>query len=176
MATTRSKTTVDKTDDTVAAPVEEQKKITPKDVDLTQFITVKNGFQGRLIYKSSRTGEKFIWDSFGAEQELELRELRNAKNSAKAFFANNWFMFDDDWVVDFLGVRQYYKHAIKLEDFDNIFKKTPAELKKVIGGLSAGQKKSVAYRAKELITAGEIDSIKTISALEDALGIELIEK
>lgn len=64
-----------------------KKKISAKDVDMTQFVVVRNGFQGRLIYKSPRTGERFIWDEFGAEQEMELRELRNARNSAKKFLS-----------------------------------------------------------------------------------------
>lgn len=155
---------------------EPAKKIVPKDVDMNQYVTVRNGFQGRLVYKSSRTGEKYVWDGFGTEQEMELKELRNAKNTGKGYFKNNWFMFDEDWVIDFLGVRQFYKNAIRIDDFDAIFTKTPTEIKKTIGSMSAGQKKSVAYRAIEMIAEGEIDSLKTIAALEEALGIELIEK
>ena len=154
----------------------ESKVITPKDVDLHQYITVRNGFQGKLVYVSQKTGEHFVWDGFGAEQEMELLELRNAKNSAKKFFQNNWFMFDEDWVVDFLGLKQYYRHAVKIEDFDKIFEMTPSEIKKTIDGLSDGQKKSVAYRAKMLIAEGKIDSNKAINALEETLGIELIER
>ena len=44
------------------------------------------------------------------------------------------------------------------------------------GKLSAGQKKSVAFRAKQLIKDGKIDSIKVINALEKSLSIELIER
>lgn len=150
--------------------------IVPKDVDPNQYVTVRNGFQGRLVYKSRKNNEIFIWDEFGAEQEIELRELKNAKNSYKNFFVNNWFMFDEDWIVDYLGVRQYYKNAIKIDQFDDIFKQNPSELKKTILNLSEGQKKSIAYRAKELITEKKIDSLSTISILEEALGIELIEK
>ena len=99
----------------VEAPVSEQtaekayvrrKTIIPKDIDASQFVTVRNGFQGKLVYVSKRTGETFIWEEFGSEQEMELRELRNAKNSYKTFFVNNWFMFDEDWIVDYLGVRK----------------------------------------------------------------------
>ena len=161
-----------------ASPEKKQETIVPKDVDLHQYITVKNGFHGMLIYKSSKTGEQFLWDGFGTEQEIELLELRNAKNSSKAFFINNWFMFDDefDWVIDYLGMRQYYKYAVSLDGFDEIFKKTPSEIKKIIKEMSRGQKSSLAYRASDLINSGEIDSRKVIAALEDALGIELIEK
>lgn len=158
-------------------PVSAQKKaIIPKDIDSSQYVIVRNGFQGKLIYKSRKTGETFVWDGFGTEQEMELRELRNAKNSYKKFFINNWFMFDEDWIVDYLGVRQFYKNAIPIDDFDDIFTQKPAELKKTIAGLSDGQKRSVAYRAMELITKHEIDSLSVINALESALNIELIEK
>lgn len=175
MANTRAKSQPAETADVVKAQ-EPAKKIVPKDIDMNQYVVVRNGFHGRLVYKSSRTGEKFVWDGFGTEQEMELKELRNAKNTSKGFFKNNWFMFDEDWIVDFLGVRQFYKNAVSIDDFDTIFSKSPSELKKIIGSMTAGQKKSVAYRAIEMIASGEIDSLKTIAALEEALGIELTEK
>ena len=161
-------------------PITEEpvKKVVPKDIDPSTLVVVKNGFQGKLVYKSSRTGEKFTWDVFGSEQELELKELRNAKNSAKKFFINNWFMFDDeyDWVIDYLGMRQYYRNAISLDGFDKVFSKTPAEITKIVSGMSNGQKKSLVYRARQAIVDGEIDSNKAIAALEKALGVELIER
>lgn len=151
--------------------------IIPKDVDLNQYIPVRNGFQGKLVYKSSRTGEKFVWDKYGSEQEMELKELKNAKSAAKGYFRNNWFMFDKDWlwVIDYLGVREFYKNMIPIDNFDSIFTKSASELKKLISGMSKGQKSSVAYRAMELIASKEIDSIKKIDALSEALGIELRE-
>lgn len=152
-----------------------EKAIIPKEVDPNQYIVVRNGFQGKLIYKS-RTGEKYVWDEFGSEQEIELRELKNAKTSHKKMFENNWFMFDEPWVIDYLGVRQYYQNALSIDNFDDIFNKTPSELKKAISVMSEGLKKSVAYRARQLIIDGSIDSRKTISTLEEALKVELVEK
>lgn len=152
------------------------KPIVAKDIDPEQYVIVRNGFQGRLVYRSTRTGERFVWGSFGTEQEMQLRELRNAKNTSKKYFSDNWFMFDEDWIVDYLGVRQFYKNAVGLDKFDEIFSKPPAELKKLIDGMSQGQKKSVTYRAIELIAAKEIDSLKTIEVLENSLGVDLIEK
>lgn len=174
MANTTKKKTTAETD----AVIESEAPIIPKQVDINQYITVKNGAQGVLVYKSAHTGEKFEWDEFGSEQEIELKELKNAKNSAKKFFINNWFMFDSDfdWVIDYLGVRQYYKHSLTVDNFDSIFDKSPADLKRLIGEMSAGQKKTVTYRAAQKIQDGEIDSRKKIAALEEALGVELIER
>lgn len=147
----------------------------PADVDLNQYVTVRNGFQGTLVYVSPRTREVFIWDGFGAEQEMELRELKNAKNSEKKFFINNWFMFDEDWIIDYLGVRQYYKNALSIDDFDSIFSETPSNLSLIISKLSQGQKRSVIYRAAQLIKDGSIDSRRVIAALEEALGVRLTD-
>lgn len=152
------------------------KPIVPKDIDPEQYVTVRNGFQGKLVYISKHTGERFVWDQFGAEQEMELRELKNAKNSYKKFFENNWFMFDEDWIVDYLGVQRFYRNAVRIEDFDEIFQKDAKTISEIISDMSDGQKKSVAYRARVLIADGAIDSNKAITALEESLGVELVER
>lgn len=169
--------TVDETADITSVEIE-SKPIIPKDVDPNTIVIVKNGFNGKLIYISPRTKERYVWDSFGDEQEMELRELRNAKSSAKKFFENNWFMFnkDDEWVVQYLGLSRYYKYAVKLDDFDEIFEKSIDEVVDIIGKMSKGQKRSLSYRARQLVIGGEIDSRKMITALENALGTEFIER
>lgn len=161
-----------------AAEVSEttKKPVVPKEIDPNQIITVRNGFQGRLVYKSKRTGERWSWESFGAEQDMELSELKNARNSNKKYFINNWFMFDEDWVIDYLGMRQYYKNSLNIQDFDQLFKKPVGEIEDIISKLSEGQRKSVAYHAKQLIAEEEIDSNRVINTLEKCLGVELVER
>lgn len=146
-----------------------------KNLDPGMYVTVKNGFNGTLVYKSKKTGERFIWEAFGDEQEIELAELKAAKNSYKSFFVNNWFLFDDPEIVEWLGMNQYYKYALNSDSFDKLFEKSPEEIEKTVSTLSNGQKKSVAFRAKQLIAEGTIDSIKVITALEKSLSVELIE-
>lgn len=155
-------------------PASTGKPYIPKDVDPNQIVTVRNGFQGRLVYKSKRTGECWSWESFGAEQDMELSELKNARNANKKYFINNWFMFDEDWIVDYLGLKQYYKNSLRIHDFDKLFEKPIPEIEKTIAKLSDGQKKSVAYRAKQLIADEKIDSNKVITALEKCLDTELV--
>lgn len=162
-------------EDTPAETSEKKSYKVKKDLDPNMYVTVKNGFNGTLVYKSKKTGERFVWDAFGDEQEMELAELKSAKNSYKAFFVNNWFLFDDPEIIEWLGMGQYYKYALNSASFDKLFKKTPDEIEKVVAALSAGQKKSLAFRAKQLIADGMIDSIKVIAALEKSLSVELIE-
>lgn len=161
--------------DPVENTVNEKRPIIPKEIDPHQIVTVRNGFQGRLVYKSRKTGERFVWEGFGSEQDMEIGELRNAKSSNKKYFENNWFMFDEPWIVDYIGMSKYYKFAIPIADFDKFFETPAAEMGRAISKLSEGQKKSVAYRAKQLIAEGVIDSNKTIASLENSLGVELVE-
>lgn len=157
-------------------PAENKEYRVKHDFDPSMYVTVKNGFHGTLVYKSKKTGERFIWEDFGDEQEMELSELKTARNSYKTFFINNWFLFDDPEIVDWLGMAQYYKHALNAKTFDKLFESTPKEIKNTISELSDGQKKTVAYRAKQLIADGKIDSIKVITTLEESLSVELIER
>lgn len=183
MATTTTKKTTArqtrKPEPAVEPPQTEEKvKLTPKEIDVHQYIPVLSGVHGKLIYISPRTQERFVWEGFGDEQELELQELKNAKAASKKFYERNWFMFSDayDWVIDYLGVRAFYKNAISVDNFDSIFEKKPAEIEKIINGLSDGQKRSVSYRARELIAEEKIDSMRVIETLEKCLGVELIER
>lgn len=145
-------------------------------IDPTAIITVLNGFQGKLIYKSQKTGERFVWEDYGDPQDMEFQELKYARNASKKFFVNNWFMFEDPAVIDALGVGQYYRYATSIEDLDDLFQKPADELDRIISPMSNSQKQSIAYRAKQLITDGVIDSIKTITNLENLLHVELIER
>lgn len=149
-----------------------------KDVDMNQYITVRNGYPGQLVYTSKRTGEKFFWEHYGDEQDMQLMELRNARNTSKKFFDHNWFVFDEeyDWVIDFLGVRAFYNNIINLEGIDALFKKTPKQIEKELAVLTNGQKRTVGYRAMEMIRDKEIDSLAVIDVLEKGLGVALIER
>jgi hypothetical protein len=163
-------------EEAVKPAAEEKVVLKPSAIDPSQYVTVKNGFQGKLIYQSKKTGEWFIWEQFGDEQEMELSELKNAKNSSKKFFINNWFMFDEPWIVDYLGLNQYYQYTVSVNGFDEIFSLSPEEIEETVSKLSRGQKQSVAYRARQLIADGEIDSHKAITALERSLGVELLDR
>lgn len=157
-------------DDKAKEPIR-LKELTPN-----TFVTVRNGFAGKLIYHSRRTGENITWEQFDSEQEMELQELRNAKNTSRDYFEKNWFIFDDPEVVQYLGVERYYRNALDTNGMDNLFALNPEEIEDRVHKLSSSQKATVAYIARKKIADGEIDSLKVISALERGLGKNLIER
>lgn len=194
MATTKTRTTTKKTtttpeeelvkekieviEEAPASKKVEKVQAAKEEVDPNQTVFVINGFNGRLVYKSKRTGERFVWANMGDEQEMELKELRNAKNSAKGFFINNWFMFgkNDQWVIDYLALGQYYKNSIPIDDYDSILTSNYKIIESKLANIPEGQKASLASRARTLIADGDIDSNKAIATLEEILGVELVER
>lgn len=147
-----------------------------KQLDPHTIVTVRNGFPGMLIYESSKTGELFRWESLGDEQDMELQELKNARNASKAFYVNNWFRIDDPEILDYLGVAEYYKNALNLIDDEALRSMKPDDIRGTVAKMSDGQKLALKYRVKQMIESGDIDSIKMITAFEEALGVELIER
>lgn len=174
--TTKAKATVDTA---VETKVEEvvSKTIIPKEVDVTMEIPVRSAYQGDMSY-INRHGEIYEWKEFGDVQYLELAELRIAKNTAKKFFVKNYFTFDEgyEWVPEYLGIGGLYKNCLSADRFDDLFDEPIEKMQKDIYSMTDAQKETVKYRAYALIENGTIDSRKVISALEECLGVELVEK
>lgn len=160
----------------VKAPAKTAGTIKPKKLDPEMYVRVRNGYPGLLIYKSSKTGEVFRFEGFGDEHEIELQELKKAKNESKDFFINNWFLIDDPEVIEYLGVGQYYKDAFSYEEFEELAEMTVEQVAEKMRHISAGQKLAVTRYAQQLIRDGRIDSVKVINTLEEGLGVNLISK
>lgn len=134
------------------------------------YVTVKSGFNGTLVYVSKRTGETFVWDGIGTEQDMEAIELKNAKSASKVFFENNWFMFDDQDFVDWLGVSAFYKNALDEDGVLELSKGTVKNIEEAINKLNSGQKEYVFGVVQRLFDNGKIDSVTKINAFERAFG------
>lgn len=123
-------------------------------------------------------GAKEEWHKLGYVGTFFGTPVVAAPQRHKKFFDHNWFVFDEeyDWVIDFLGVRAFYNNIINLEGIDALLKKTPKKIEKELATLTNGQKRTVAYRAMEMIRNKEIDSLSVIEVLEKGLGIALVER
>ena len=149
---------------------------TKVELPLNMEVDVINGFHGRLTYVGKQSGITVDWEGFGDVQSIELKEIKSAFASQKKFFKENWWLFDDPDVIEFLRAEEFYKNALNSENFDDIFKMKPEEIEQIISGMTKGQKRSLGYRAIELINSGELDSRKTIDVLQKFIGFEIIEE
>jgi hypothetical protein len=84
-------------------------------------------------------------------------------------------VIEDPEIIDALGVKEYYNHVFSFDTFDGILQKSAEEISDIVKKLPKGQISSIIYRARHLIDEGKLDSLRGVRALEDALGVQLIE-
>ena len=94
------------------------------------MVECKNGTHGNLFYASTRNpGYTVEWTEFGEVQEMDYAELLVMRGSQPRFFRDNWILIEDANVLRKLGVERYYKNALTTENFDEVFKWTPDEIR-----------------------------------------------
>ena len=154
---------------TGAAQVAPSRRSAPT-IQPNEEILVYNGYYGALTYKSKRNGMPLMFKEFGDSDYIPFSELQTMRSTQPKFFSENWILIDDEEVIDALGVRKYYEHALRLADFETVFDKSAKELKNIVSQLSTTQKQVLYNMAYRKIHDGEIDSKKTIQALEETFG------
>lgn len=164
------------TESTTAKKTRTVKPKVRKTLDPNMYVPVRNGFHGVLVYADKYTGEHYRWDEFGDVIDMTVSTLQKVRSSQRRFFSENWFLIDDPEVIDALGVSEYYKNALTLDEFDELFTLDVDAAKERVCLLSDGQKRGVAYSAKQKIESGELSDLNMIRMLEDVLDTELIIK
>lgn len=151
-------------------PVEETKKSKPE-FDRNQEVVIINGYDGKLIYTSKNGIYSFQMDSFGDKEYIPISELITIKNTASSFFKNNWILFEDKDVIEYLGLTKFYQGTLSVEELDTLFQLPTDKMIEKIAHMPKCQKQNVLFRAVEVVSNGEIDSNKKISAIKGAFGI-----
>lgn len=141
--------------------------------EMNELVIVRNATQGKLVIYDS-DGFANIFDDFGYSLEMEYKELLRLKKQSINMFKQNYIEISPV-VAKSLGVDKFYQNALSIDSFDEIFELNEDDLKKKILSLNDSTKRSVGLRAVTLIENGQLDSLKKIKTLEDALGYKLIE-
>lgn len=158
-----------------AAPVaKSQPSAVRKQFDKNEDIAVISQFPGELHYVSKRTGYETVWAEVGAVEYLPYEELMSMANAQRKFFVRNWISVGDD-VLFALRMDKYYVNSLTFEEYESVFDLPIEKMAKKLANIPDGQKKTLIYRARVLISEGQIDSKKRIVAIEEALGVSFGE-
>lgn len=147
-----------------------------KKVSLSESITVKSCFMGKLVWISKRTGYKIIWNEFGDENPMTVEELLDMRNGDRRFFEDHWVSIIGERakeIMDYLQISKYYKDINNVSDIDDIFDYEPDEIYKIVSAYGEHEKELVALRAAKLIAESKLDSLKVVSAIRKATGYSL---
>ena len=139
--------------------------------DSGDYVTVRNGCHCRLKYRDMTTGATYEWRSFGDEEEMTVGELQRARSSQPAFFTENWWLFDDPELVEYLRATRYYKNTLTMDEFNGLFDMPASKIAEAVAKMPSGQRSGVVSEAKRLIEADQLYDIRVIRALENALQV-----
>lgn len=148
------------------------------EVKLTDIVYVQSCFHGDLFYKSKRNGSIVEWQTFGAEQPMDVDELMYMRNTQPTFFKEPWIRLvgeNADDVFEFLHLDRYCKNNLKFDTFDDVFDLEPAVIEQTVREFTPSLRESFARRAEELIKNEELNDLKKIKAIEAATNFELLK-
>lgn len=145
-------------------------------IPMDALVMVKNLTGGKLVYTSkSLNGYTLVWDTYGEEIPVEMKELFNMKNTDRRFFTENWVEVDINVLRD-LRMDMYYKDAITAKELDTLFSQPIDQITQKVSKASKTIQNTIGLKAIKMIEDKQLTDINVISALEKALNCELYER
>lgn len=136
-------------------------------------VRVANNINGVLVYKSPRTQQDWVFQSYGDEDIMELHELRTMKSNHPAFFRNGWIRILDEEVIKYLRLERFYDNVITPEELDELFDLSVEEIQEILDKANENAKSLIVGKAKEKYQHGELTNVHVIKLIEDKFKIKL---
>lgn len=141
--------------------------------DRTREIPVRSCINGRVIYKSKKTGVTYKWLEKGTYEILTIDELLNMESQSQKFLHSPWLMVDDEEVIEAFNLQGLYDLVAKVEDIDSFVDMSLGEQQKIYNKLPKTLQNQVYNHIYNKVETGEIDSKSKIRELEELVQMEL---
>ena len=141
--------------------------------DRNRQVIVRSCIEGRVIYKSKRSGMTYKWLEKGAYEVLTVEELLNMESQSHKFLHSPWLMVDDEDIIEAFNLAELYDLVAKVEDIDSFINMTLDEQKQSYNKLPKASQNQVYNHICFKVDSGEIDSRAKVRELEDLVGREL---
>lgn len=141
--------------------------------DRTREIPVRSCINGRVIYKSKKTGVTYKWLEKGTYEILTIDELLNMESQSQKFLHSPWLMVDDEEVIEAFNLQELYDLVAKVEDIDSFINMSLGEQQKIYNKLPKTLQNQVYNHIYNKVETGEIDSKSKIRELEELVQMEL---
>ena len=139
----------------------------------TREIPVRSCINGRVIYKSKKTGVTYKWLEKGTYEILTIDELLNMESQSQKFLHSPWLMVDDEEVIEAFNLQELYDLVAKVEDIDSFINMSLGEQKQIYNKLPKSLQNQVYNHIYNKVESGEIDSKSKIRELEELVQMEL---
>ena len=141
--------------------------------DRNRQVIVRSCVDGRVIYKSKRSGMTWKWLEKGAYEVLTVEEMLNMESQSHKFLHSPWLMVDDEDIIEAFNLAELYDLVAKVEDIDSFINMSLDEQKQIYNKLPKASQNQVYNHICFKVDSGEIDSRAKIRQLEELVGMEL---
>lgn len=87
-------------------------------IDVNKQILCTSFVFGKLIYKSSKTGAKFVWPEFGTTEWMPFYEIQTMNNDNASYLSKPLMIINDPEVIAFFNLKEIYKRVAKTNDLE----------------------------------------------------------
>ena len=152
-----------------------EKKPTKKVFDKEELIPCHSIMVGKTFMTGIKTGNTYVFESMGAETEIEYQDLVAAINVNSTFLFKPFIVVDDeDFINQSPKLKKYYDNMYSVDDLSQIFRLPVNRIVEELDRLPEGAKQSIKSLASEYIANGKLDSVKVIKTIDDYFGTQLM--
>jgi len=152
-----------------------EKKPTKKVFDKEELIPCHSIMVGKTFMTGIKTGNTYVFESMGAETEIEYQDLVAAINVNSTFLFKPFIVVDDeDFINQSPKLKKYYDNMYSVDDLSQIFRLPVNKIVEELDRLPEGAKQSIKSLASEYIANGKLDSVKVIKTIDDYFGTQLM--
>lgn len=156
----------------VEKKVVEKKKKTYKDSDP---VRCKSITAGEYLFVGDKTKIVYSWVTNGDEVDMEYADLISAIRTKKpCIYKPRVVIMDDDILADYPELQELYDSLYSKDDLREILKLSPSKMRAVVNNLPDGARDSLKTIAITAIDNGELDSIKTVKAIDEIFGTDML--
>lgn len=146
------------------------KKFEPDDLILCQSVA-----SGMTFVKGIKSGELYTFESRGAEEYIEYRDLVAAiRTKSSIIFKPFILVMDDDFVNEQTKLKDFYESMYTPADFEEFFRINPKQMKEVLDAMPEGIKNTIKNIAATKIEKKTLDSVQKIKLLDEYFGTKLM--
>lgn len=160
-----------KTEPVKPEPVKPKREFSP-----VELVEVQNNSAGKLVYKSRRSGGKWVFERKGDVEYMDIQELMHMRASQPNFFKNNWIRVMDEEVIDHLRLRHFYKDTIDPESLEDIFTIPVGELEHIIDKSPVSDKILILHKAREEFANGNLTNVHVVKLIEKKFAVDLADQ
>lgn len=153
---------------------------TRRKIESNELVTIMNVSQGEVFYTSKKTGLSFTMVELGSTIDIEFDELKTMRASNPRYLTYPFIAIVGDNAEDViaqLGLQSVYEYMVLPEEVNHMLDEMSIDqFKETLKKLAEGVRVLLIGTMRERVEAGTFDSFAKIQAVEEMMGITIIDR